>query len=163
VEFEGVLFILSIAPSHRFRSGFIGFLMRILLSVPFNASAISCIANGLADVLAPIQRMSTLALMAFSTWVLFATSVVVSIPVSSLTFVSHFSPISPTPSNDPGRVLGFQIPALKILIPILFRLCAVFSTCSSFSALHGPEIMMGFCVSGSPQFFNCSIFIVLYC
>jgi len=72
-----------------------------------------------------------------------ATSVPINNPVSALAFFNHFKPISPTPSNPPGRVLGFQIPALKTLTSESFNSCAIFNTCSSVSALQGPAITNG--------------------
>lgn len=51
----------------------------------------------------------------------------------------------PIPSKLPGRVLGFQIPARRIsTLPVAASLVAVAMTCSSVSALHGPEMIKGF-------------------
>ena len=52
------LYILSIAPIHKFKSGINGFFTKTGISMPFRASAISCTANGLPVVLAPIQTIS---------------------------------------------------------------------------------------------------------
>jgi hypothetical protein len=71
---------------------------------------------------------------------------VASVPINLsllLTFPNHFNPISPTPSNPHGRVLGFQIPALKHLHQDLSIRNAIFNTCSSVSALQGPRSQMG--------------------
>ena len=104
---------LSIPPNQSDKSGLIGFFTNTILSVPSKASAISCMIKGLTVERAPIQSKSTSCSKARSTWALLATSVAVFIPVSSLTFFNHFKPMAPTPSNIPGRVLGFQIPARK--------------------------------------------------
>ena len=60
------------------------------------------------------------------TWSLLATSVVVIKPVSSFTFLSQSKPIAPTPSNIPGRVLGFHIPARYTVTSVSFNSCAIF-------------------------------------
>ena len=52
------LLILSIAPIHSERSGFIGFFIKIGVFVPLIASAISCTEKGLTVVLAPIHNIS---------------------------------------------------------------------------------------------------------
>ena len=103
---------LSIAPIHNATSGFTGFLTNTGISTPFSASAISCTANGLAVVLAPIQSMSIPAFRASPTCFAFATSIATGIPNSFFTRCNQASPILPTPSKLPGFVLGFQIPAL---------------------------------------------------
>ncbi len=95
---------------------------------------------------APIQSMSTLCLRASLICFLVATSVATYIPVSSLTRCNHFSPKTPTPSKPPGLVRGFQIPARNTLTPIEDSSLAVCITCSSVSALQGPDIISGrFC------------------
>ena len=43
-----------------------------------------------------------------------------------------------------GLVLGFQIPALNILIEFFFNSLAVEISCSLLSALQGPAIIRGF-------------------
>ena len=101
----------STPPSHKAKSGHPGFFTKTILSVPSNASPISCIMNGLTVERAPIHKISTSLSRANFTWSLFATSVAVNKPVWSFTFFNHPKPIAPTPSNIPGRVLGFQIPA----------------------------------------------------
>ena len=131
------------APIQSSRSGFTGFLTRTGMSTPFNESAISCMANGLAVVRAPIQRRSMPAFNASSTCFGVATSVEVSIPVSSFTRCIHAKPSVPTPSKPPGLVRGFQMPARNILTPLLASAWAVFMTCSSVSALHGPAMTIG--------------------
>ena len=133
----------STAPIHNSRSGLTGFLIRIGMSTPFNASAISCIEKGFAAVRAPIQRISTPYLSASNTWYWLATSVETYMPVSSFTRFNQGSPILPTPSNPPGLVRGFHIPARNILIPCAASSLAVSSTWSSVSALHGPAMTSG--------------------
>ena len=51
------------------------------------------------------------------------------------------------PSNPPGLVRGFQIPARNNLMPLSAIPLAVSITCSSVSALHGPAITIGRCGS----------------
>ena len=131
------------APIQSSRSGFTGFFTKTGTSTPFKESAISCMANGLAVVRAPIQRISIPAFNASSTCLGVATSVAVSMPVSALTRCIHANPSVPTPSKPPGLVRGFQIPARKIFIPLLANALAVFITCSSVSALQGPAITIG--------------------
>ena len=134
----------SIAPIHSSRSGLIGFLTRTITSTPLNASEISCTVKGFTDVLAPIHNMSIPNFNASYTCFSFATSVPTSRPVSCFTLLSHFSPSVPTPSNEFGRVLGFHIPARNRLTSFILANCvAVSITCSSVSALHGPEIRKG--------------------
>ena len=132
------------APTHRPSSALIGFFTSTGISTPLTASAISCTANGLTVVRAPTQRISTPCLRHSSTCSVLATSVAVGRPVSALTWASHSRPISPMPSNEFGRVRGFQIPARNALT------CgdatsprAVASICSADSALHGPAITHG--------------------
>ena len=137
------IFSRSKAPIHRVRSGFTGFLTSTILLVPFSSSAISWTMNGFTVVLAPIQSKSTSYSSASFIWSRLATSVVVFSPVTSFTFFSQFSPISPTPSKPPGRVRGFQMPARKKSISLFFRFLAVSSICSSVSALQGPLMMRG--------------------
>jgi hypothetical protein len=58
--------------------------------------------------------------------------------------LSHFSPIVPTPSNIPGFVRGFHIPARnKPIWGFLANSTAVCINCSGVSALHGPLMIMG--------------------
>ena len=118
--------------------------MRIFTSVPFTASAISCTANGLTVVRAPIQSTSTPNSSALSTCLLDATSVAIGRPVRRLASDSHASPLSPTPSKVPGRVRGFQIPARRTsTTPVAASLTHVSSVCSRVSALHGPDMIRG--------------------
>src|SRR5690606_223053 len=124
--------------------GLTGFLTNTGTSTPFNASAISCTVNGFAVERAPIQRISTPAASASSTCLAVATSVVIGRPVSSFALRSHWRPMLPMPSNSPGRVRGFQMPARSTFtLPVLASKCAVASTCSSVSALHGPAMTKG--------------------
>ncbi|MCY1524854.1 hypothetical protein D9M68_598110 [compost metagenome] len=96
------------------------------MSTPFKASAISCTVNGFTVERAPIHKMSTPAARASSTCFAFATSTAVGSPVSSFARFNHSKPILPIPSNSPGRVRGFQIPALKTLtLPVAANKCAV--------------------------------------
>src|SRR5690606_30048184 len=113
-------------------------------STPFSATAISCTVNGFAVERAPIQRISTPAASASSTCLAVATSVVMGRPVSSFALRSHWRPTLPIPSNSPGRVRGFQMPARSTLtLPVLASRWAVARTCSSVSALHGPAMTNG--------------------
>jgi hypothetical protein len=64
---------------------------------------------------------------------------------------STISNLFPTPSNPPGRVLGFQIPALKYL-HLNLSTHVLFNTCSSVSALHGPAIILDDKLNSSNQF-----------
>ena len=137
------LFSRSMAPIHSSKSGFTGFFTSTGISTPFKASAISCMAKGLAEVRAPIQRRSIPAFRAASTCLELATSVVTYIPVSAFTRFIHSRPGSPTPSKPPGLVRGFHIPALNIFMPFLANAVAVVITCSSVSALQGPAITSG--------------------
>ena len=131
------------APIQSSRSGFTGFFTSTGTSTPFRESANSCTANGLAVVRAPTQRMSMPAFNDSSTCFGVATSVAVSIPVSALTRCIHAKPSTPIPSKPPGLVRGFQMPARNILTPLLANEVAVFITCSSVSALHGPAMTIG--------------------
>ena len=142
-RFKPAPLIRSIAPIHNSKSGFTGFLINTGTSTPFNASAISCTANGLAVVRAPIHNMSMLAFKHSYTCLAVATSVETSIPVSSFTRFIQARPSTPIPSNPPGLVRGFQIPARKIFVPRLANAWAVLITCSSVSALHGPAMTIG--------------------
>ena len=131
----------SSAPIHNSRSGLTGFLTRTVASVPFSASASACTAKGLAVVRAPTQRMSMPCLRASSTCSGVATSVAVSMPVSSLTRSIQGSAGSPCPSKPPGFVRGFQMPARNMWQPLPASCLAVVITCSSVSALQGPAMM----------------------
>ena len=133
----------SKAPIHNSRSGFTGFLIRTGISTPFKASAISCTANGLTVVRAPIHRISIPAFNASNTWSFVATSVATYMPVSFFTRFNHCKPSAPIPSKPPGFVRGFQIPARNILTPLDASWVAASITCSSVSALQGPEMMIG--------------------
>ena len=152
----------SIAPIHNSKSGFTGFFTKTGMSTPFRLSAIACIAKGLAEVRAPIQRMSTSYLRASSTCSGVATSVEMSMPVSSFTRFSHGSAVSPLPSKPPGLVRGFHTPARNILNPCEANWRAVVITCSSVSAEQGPAITNG--RSSLPGKFNglSSISIVMF-
>ena len=92
---------------------------------------------------APIHKMSIPCFNASNTCRSVATSVAVYIPVSSLTCFNQARPSTPIPSNPPGLVRGFHIPARNILMPRSARLFAVVITCSSVSALHGPAMIIG--------------------
>ena len=133
----------SRAPIHSSRSGLTGFFTSTGMSTPRSASAISCMAKGLAVVRAPIHRMSMPAFSASNTCLAVATSVATYMPVSFFTSLSHARPSTPMPSKPPGLVRGFQMPARNILIPLSASSLAVFITCSSVSALHGPAITKG--------------------
>src|SRR6185436_19886090 len=135
---------LSTAPVHNSRSGLIGFLISTGTSVPRNASATSCTLNGFTVVLAPIHNTSTSNVNASCTCLPVATSTVVGKPVSFFACCSQGKPFAPMPSNIPGLVRGFQIPARIIsTLPVAARACAVANTCSSVSALQGPLIISG--------------------
>lgn len=105
--------IRATAPPHSSMSGFIGFLISTVTSEPFSASAISCTLNGLTVVRAPTQITSTPNSSAASTCLDVATSVPIGKPVISRARLIHASPLRPTPSNEPGFVRGFQMPALS--------------------------------------------------
>ena len=131
------------APIHNSRSGLTGFFTRIGTFTPCKLSARDCIAKGFAVVRAPIQSMSKPYLRQSSTCSGVATSVPTSILVDSLTCCSHFSAISPLPSNPPGFVRGFHTPARNRWQPFCARDFAVLRTCSSVSAEQGPAITKG--------------------
>ena len=79
----------STPPIHNSRSGLTGFFTSTGISCPRSASAISCMANGLAVVRAPIQIMSMSPSNAARTCLRVATSVAVYIPVSRFTRCSR--------------------------------------------------------------------------
>ena len=106
-------------------------------------SAISCTANGLAVVRAPIHSISIPALRAACTWAAVATSVAASIPQLRAARIIQGSAFSPYPSNPPGLVRGFHAPARSTRTPVSRRAMAVNIICSSLSALHGPAMIMG--------------------
>ena len=135
--------IRSMPPIHNSKSGFTGFLTNTGISIPRKLSAKACIAKGLAHVRAPIQRVSTPYLRHSSTCSGVATSVAMSMPVSSFTRTSQGKAASPLPSNPPGLVRGFHAPALKIWQPFCAKVLAACITCSSVSAEQGPAITMG--------------------
>ena len=149
------------APIHSSISGFTGFFTNTGISTPCKASAISCMANGLAEVRAPIQRISIPCFKASSMCFAVATSVPTNIPVSALTRCSHGKPSTPTPSKPPGLVRGFQIPARKIGTPFLDSSTAVAITCSSVSALQGPAIIKGRSALMPGSQIGCKSFILL--
>src|SRR6187401_2393341 len=150
----------STAPLQSSRSGLIGFLISTGTSTPRNASATSCTLKGFTVVLAPIHNTSTSKFNASCTCLPVATSTVVGNPVSFFALCNHGKPFAPIPSNMPGFVLGFQMPARSIsTLPVAARRCAVCITCSSVSALHGPLMISGrlahaFCAA---SFIVCSI------
>ena len=131
---------------------------------PHSRSDKACMANGLVVVRAPIHSMSISYFRASSTCSGVATSVAISIPVSSFTRFSQGRAFSPLPSKHPGLVRGFQTPARNILQPLAESCWAVSITCSSVSAEQGPAIMMGwFSLCGSSN--GCSsnsIIIICY-
>ena len=93
-------------------------------------------------VLAPIHSASIPVFKAASTCDVLATSVITGLLIFSPASFSQFNPTFPTPSKELGRVLGFQIPALKKLIFVFsFIFTAVDINCSFDSALHGPAII----------------------
>ena len=149
----------STPPIHSSRSGLTGFLTSTGMSWPRSASAISCMAKGLAVVRAPIQIMSMPPSSAAMTCLRVATSVAVYIPVSRFTRWSHATPSAPTPSNPPGLVRGFQSPARKIRTPSAASSRAVSITCSSVSALHGPAMTSGRRGSSPGKLMGCKSFI----
>ena len=113
------------------------------MSTPCRLSARACIANGLAQVRAPIQRMSKPYSRHNSTCSGVATSVVISIPVSSFTRFIQGKAFSPLPSKPPGLVRGFHTPARKMWQPLRANSFAVAMTCCSVSAEQGPAITIG--------------------
>ena len=130
----------SIAPIHSSMSGFTGFFTSTGTSTPLKLSAKACIANGLAEVRAPIHRMSIPYFRASSTCSGVATSVATSMPVVSFTCFIHGRAFSPLPSKPPGLVRGFHTPARNMWQPFEASCVAVDITCSSVSAEHGPAI-----------------------
>ena len=143
IRFTPAWLIRSIAPIHSSRSGLTGFFTNTGTSTPLRLSASACMANGLADVRAPTHNMSMPYFRAISTCSGVATSVAVSMPVSSFTCFIQGRATSPLPSKPPGLVRGFHIPARNILHPSFLSCCAVVITCSSVSAEHGPAITNG--------------------
>ena len=134
----------STAPIHNSKSGLIGFFISTGTLTPRSASATSCTLNGFTVVRAPIHKTSTSKCNASSTCFAVATSTVIGNPVSFFALCIHGNPLVPIPSKLPGLVRGFQIPARNIsTLPVAFNLCAVSKTCSSVSALHGPEMISG--------------------
>ena len=115
----------------------------LIAFLPRRLSASSCMAKGLVVVRAPTHSTSIPAFRAASTCLGVATSVAVSMPVSSFTLCIQGSAFSPLPSKPPGFVRGFHIPALKIFTPFDAKPTAVVITCSSVSALQGPAITRG--------------------
>ena len=141
------LAIRSIPPTHNSKSGFNGFLIKTGTFTPLKASAISCTLKGFTVVLAPIQSTSTPKCKASSTCLPVATSTATGNPVSFFACCNQGKPFVPIPSKLPGLVLGFQIPArIMSTLPVAANRIAVCITCSSVSALQGPEIINGaFC------------------
>ena len=113
------------------------------MSTPCSESAIACIANGLADVRAPIQRISMPCFSDSSTCSGVATSVETNILVSFFTCSIQTRAGSPCPSKPPGLVRGFHTPARKLWHPFIASCLAVVITCSSVSAEQGPAITKG--------------------
>src|SRR5678815_5475737 len=135
---------LSTAPLHSSRSGLIGFLISTGTSTPRNASATSCTLKGFTVVLAPIHKTSTSNVSASCTCLPVATSTVVGKPVNFFACCNQGSPLAPIPSNMPGLVRGFQMPARSIsTLPVAANRCAVSTTCASVSALQGPLMIRG--------------------
>src|SRR5688572_13948068 len=150
----------STAPLHNSRSGLIGFLISTGTSTPRNASATSCTLKGFTVVLAPIHNTSTSKFNASCTCLPVATSTVVGMPVCFFACNNQGKPFTPMPSNIPGFVLGFQMPARRIsTLPVAARRCAVCNTCSSVSALHGPLMISGRLLHAfrAVSFVDCSI------
>ena len=104
----------SKAPTQRAKSGFTGFFTNTGTSTPFKASAKSCTLNGLTVVRAPIHKTSTPYFKANSMCSGVATSIAKGNPVSFFASTNHFKAGSPIPSKLPGRVRGFQTPALMM-------------------------------------------------
>ena len=150
--------IRSIPPIHNSKSGLIGFLIKTGTFTPFNASAISCTLNGFTVVRAPTHKTSTSKCSASSTCLAVATSIATGSPVSFLACCIQGNPLVPMPSKLPGRVLGFQIPARIIsTLPVAANRIAVCITCSSVSALQGPEIIKGDFFNKMLTFCCCSV------
>ena len=151
----------SIAPIQSSRSGFTGFFTITGMSIPFRLSARACMAKGFAVVRAPTHSISMSYFRACSTCSGVATSVVISIPVSSFTLFIQGSAASPFPSKPPGFVRGFHTPARKIWHPFEANCLAVVITCSSVSAEHGPAITNGLSLSqGNPNGFKSNSIVV---
>ena len=152
----------SSAPIHNSRSGLTGFLTKTGTSTPLSESARACMANGLADVRAPTQRMSMPYFSASSTCSGVATSVETSIPVSFFTCCSQGSATSPLPSKPPGFVRGFHTPARKLWHPLSASSRAVVITCSSVSAEQGPAMTNGLSLSLGNVTFSSSNSMILF-
>ena len=133
----------SMAPIHNSRSGLTGFLTKTGMSIPLSESAKACMAKGFAVVRAPIHRISMSYFSANSTCSGVATSVDISMWVSSFTCFIQGRAFSPLPSNPPGLVRGFHTPARKLWQPFMANWRAVVITCSSVSALQGPAMTKG--------------------
>ena len=132
------------APTHNSKSGLMGFFISTGTFTPRKASATSCTLKGFTVVRAPIHNTSTPKCRASSTCLPVATSTVTGSPVIFLAACNQGNPFVPTPSKLPGRVRGFQMPARSISIfPVAAKRVAVCISCSSVSALQGPEIMRG--------------------
>ena len=153
----------SIPPIQSSRSGLTGFFTNTGLSMPFMLSAKACIAKGLAVVRAPIHKMSTPYFKQSSTCSGVATSVAISMPVSSFTALSHGRAVSPLPSKPPGLVRGFHTPARNMWQPLSASCFAVVITCSSVSAEHGPAITNGRSLSQGKFNGSSSSSIILLC
>ena len=152
----------SIAPIHNSKSGLTGFFTKTGMSTPFRASAKACMAKGLAVVRAPIHRMSISYFKASSTCSGVATSVEISMCVSSFTCFIQGRAFSPLPSKPPGLVRGFHTPARKLWQPFMASWRAVFITCSSVSALQGPAMTKGRSLSlGRFSFSNSNSIVIL--
>ena len=78
---------------------------------PFNASAISCTANGFTVVLAPIHNTFAPSFNAISACFVLATSTAKGRFARLHASFNQGNPFSPIPSKESGLVLGFQIPA----------------------------------------------------
>src|SRR5690606_8986282 len=97
----------------------------------------------------------------------FAASTAVGNPVTAFALFNYSKPIVLLPSNSPGRVRGFQIPALQTdTFPVAANNCAGVNNCSSVSALQGPEIIQGSFLMSSQVFngwmFNCSFIFLVF-
>ena len=150
--------ILSIPPTHNSKSGFNGFLINTGTLTPLKASAISCTLKGFTVVRAPTHKTSTSKCKASSTCFAVATSTATGMPVSFLACCNQGKPLVPIPSKLPGLVLGFQIPARIIsTLPVAANPLAVAITCSSVSALQGPEIINGAFFNNALTFCCCSV------
>src|SRR6266487_422142 len=149
----------STAPIHNSRSGLMGFLMSTGTSAPRNASATSCTLKGFTVVRAPIHNTSISKCNASATCFAVATSTVSGKPVNFFACCSQGKPLVPMPSKLPGLVRGFQMPARNMsTFPVLCKRTAVSITCSSVSALHGPEI-----INGRLFHFSCTNSLVAVC